>query len=393
MRRALLIVIVLAGCPKPRAEQQQPLADSIAISETNLVAALIAELQDEVLQTYDRDEPPDLDTTVLDPKIGPARIGVGPGDLLIAKELERAPSRWPLFIDRSMDTDVRSKNMSISLASDRSAAWVSDEISWRLGVCGRTAVIPLRFTALYARDHDRWVEVFEHLSFARPLTATSQLVGKEIESAFVSGDLRDELSGVLSQGLFRPTNRNVGVLAHDAVVIGPDVADEWRGPDVSVARLPPGKLEERRVGVIGTNVAKATVAYWIGNYIADVPARGSLPATKIRTRVSFVFQHRRIVTVDPGAKKKFEPDKAPESKRCTSGDDDCRWVLEQAHVSQPILDPDLASAVFGSALLSQNLDRGEPLAVSCDDGSRPKALIKVPAERLPGKSKKEAGTQ
>lgn len=387
--RALVILLLLAGCPKPRVDQQQPLADSIAISETNLVAALISELQDEVLQTYDRDEPPDLDTTVLDPKIGPARIGVGPGDLLIAKELERAPSRWPLFLDRSTSTDVRSKNMSINLAADRTSAWVSDEISWRIGVCGRTAVIPLRFTALYARDHDRWVEVFEHLSFARPPTPTAKLIGKEIASEFVSGDLRDELSGVLSQGLFRSANRNLTVLAHDAVVVGPDVADEWRGPDVAVARLPGGKFEERRVGVIGSNVAKATTAYWIGNYIADVPARGALPASKVKMRVSFVFQHRRVVTVDPGAKKKFEPDKAPEAKGCTSGDDDCRWVLEQAHVSQPILDLDLARAVFGSALVSQNLDRGEPLRVSCDDGSR----IKAPAERPPGKSTKEAGTR
>jgi len=369
--RLVLLVLLLAGCPKQRVDQQQPLADSIAISETNLVAALIAELQDEVLQTYDRDEPPDLDNTVLDPTIGPARIGVGPGDLLIAKELERAPSRWPLYLDRSMSTDVRSKNMSITLAADRTAAWVSDEISWRLGVCGRTAVIPLRFTALYARDHDRWVEVFEHLSFARPPTPTSQLVGKEIESAFVSGDLRDELSGVLGQGLFRTANRNLSVLAHDAVVIGPDVADEWRGPDVAVARLPGGKLEERRVGTIGATLAKATIAYWIGNYIADAPARGTIPATKVRMRVSFVFQHRRVVTVDPGAKKKFEPDKSPESKSCTSGDEDCKWVLEQAQVSQPILDLDLARAIFGSALVSQNLDRGEALSVSCDDGSRP----------------------
>ncbi|MEJ7599266.1 MAG: NTP transferase domain-containing protein [Kofleriaceae bacterium] len=382
------VLLLLVGCPAPRVTQQPQLADSIPISETNLVAALIADLQDEVLQAYDRDEPPQVDTSVIDPKIGPARIGVGPGDLLIANELERAPSRWPLFVDRAMSTEVRSKNLSITLAPDRTAGWVSDEISWRIGVCGRTAIIPLRFTALYARDHDRWVQVFEHLSFARPPTATEQLVGKEIVSAFSSGDLRDELSGVLSQGLFRASNRNASVLAHDAVVIGPDVADEWRGPDVMRARLASGKLEERRVGPVGANPGKATVAYWIGNYIADVPARPGFAAGKVRMRVSFVFQNRRQVKVQPGAKNKYEADKAPESKSCERGDEDCHWMLEQAHVSTPILDADLASAIFGTALLTQNFGAGEPLRATCEDGSR----ITAPAE-LPARSGKAAGTR
>ena len=40
-------------------------------------------------------------------------------------------------------------------------------------MCGRTAVIPLRITTLYAHDGDRWVPVFEHLSFGRTPDAAS----------------------------------------------------------------------------------------------------------------------------------------------------------------------------------------------------------------------------
>ena len=179
MTRALATaaLLVLAACPPPPRPPPAHLHENGASAdddETRL-ARLVAELREDILLSYERDEPPETETGTLDPTVGAARIGVGPGDFLIAAELERAPSRWPLFVSRDARTGVVSKRLEIHVAQDQSAAWMSDELSWRIGMCGRTAVIPLRATALYAHDGDRWVEVFEHLSFGDVPVATPEL--------------------------------------------------------------------------------------------------------------------------------------------------------------------------------------------------------------------------
>src|SRR5678815_1771508 len=134
-----------------------------------------------------------------------------------------------------------------------------------------------------------------------------------IKTEVVSGDLRDELSGVLGRGLFRtPHDPQVAAQDPGALVLGPDAADEWHGAAVLAAKLPAGKLEDRRVGTVGRTPAEATVAYWIGNYIADIPARPGYGAGKVRMRVTHVFEKRR-----PGGEG---------SPRACSGDD-CRWML------------------------------------------------------------------
>src|SRR6185312_2240496 len=138
------------------------------------------------------------DTDLIDPKVGPARIGVGPGDILFGAEVrERASSRWPLRISPPLKAAVRSKRLDIHLSADKaaSAAWTSDELSWRISFCNRTAVIPLRITALYAHDGDRWVQVLEHLSFGRTPTPSpdGQLVGRPMADALIDTRLSDEL--------------------------------------------------------------------------------------------------------------------------------------------------------------------------------------------------------
>ena len=92
---------------------------------------------------------------------------------------------------------------------------------------------------------------------------------------------------------------------------------------------------------------------------------------------TFVFELRRRVSVDPGKAprplkgvergglKNFRQD--PEQTSCIVNDTDCDWVLVQGHVSHAITDRDLATVVFGTALISE-----WPLQVACDDGSQPK---------------------
>ena len=340
-----LSVLALGGCPDPKKKVPAPLADPAGMGERDTRADLVAELQDDILKSYERDEPPDFENAMVPPEIGTVRIGVGPGDVLVGAEQARAPSRWPLDLDPSAPADPRSKRLEIHLAQDRQAAWASDEISWRIKMCERTAVIPLRMTALFARDGDRWVPVFEHLSFARPPTPTrdGQKGPRAFPTAVSNRDLADELSRVLSPILRRALEKSPKSIAvtPDVTLLGPDVGTEWHGVEVSGARLMPGtepmKLEDRRVGVVARNFGKATLAYWVGNLTADLPARPGVSAGKAQFRATFVFEKRNDA-----------------------------WVIVQGHVSHAIDDDNLASAVFGTALISP-----KPLAITCDDGSRP----------------------
>ncbi|CAN5719125.1 hypothetical protein BH11MYX3_BH11MYX3_39700 [soil metagenome] len=381
MRRSCaLALLLLTACPAKRVQDTTLLADPVGGTDGNVISAMIAELQDDVLTAYERDEPPEIETSMIPPEIGGARIGVGPGDVLIAGELERAPSRWPLRLERDTAIEVHSKRLETHLAQDLSAAWVADALSWRVRFCGRTAVIPLRITMLYARDGDRWVPVFEHTSFGHTPSPRRDgtLYGSKIPAAVVSGDLRDALARVASPLLFNQLARDPSVIATgpEAMVLGPDITSEWHGADVLHAQLAAGRMtaENRRIGTVGRSPGTSTIAYWIGNVVADLPARPGVAAGKSRLRATMVFEKRRFVPTVPGS---TDPNQRPEAKSCGVDSKDCRWVLVQAHVSQPIGDQDLATRVFGTALLSTALESGESLKVTCDDGNAPGAKLDI----------------
>jgi hypothetical protein len=356
----LLALALLAACSTPSAppaRPEQPLG--FGESDETRRKRLEAELADEVISSFQRDELPDLDTPLIPPNVGPARIGAGPGDVLFGDEVRhRASSRWPLFVPPSIRTSVRSKRLDIHLAQDVAhqvpAAWLSDEVSWRVDVCGHEAAIPLRMTALYAHDGDRWVEVFEHLSFARIPQPYAELRGSPMlakgEMPIVDRKLADELSGVLASLFSRNAKRIESVVSLDpqhlaeddarlpapTLMLAPDPDGEWHG-DEDVGRLVAivdGTLraEDRRIGTIGPSVSKATVAYWVGNFVADLAARPGIPAGKVRLRGTFIFEKR--------------------------GD---KWFVVQGHLSEPIDDIDLAQIVFGTSLLSE-----KPLQLSCE---------------------------
>ena len=379
MRAAALIALgVLAACPAKPTRQATPLPDQVATVDRDRRIAIIAELKSEILTSYERDEPPTIESSMISPKIGTLRIGVGPGDVLVNAELERAPSRWPLDVTSATPTVVRSKRLEVHLAQDASAAWASDEVSWRIEACGRVAVIPLRMTALYARDGDRWVLVFEHLSFGREPAPVRDgtLRGRTLKDARIDPDIHDDLSRVLAPVLSRSIAKAPHVIATgpDALIIGPDQDDEWQGPEVVRARVAAGNLraEDRRVGVVGRRLETASIGYWVGNFVADLPARPGVAAGKVRLRGTFVFEKRRRATADAASQKTPEPCSVKLSKD-EEEKNPCRWVVVQGHVSQsiddgPDPDPrkrdyvDLGSHVFGTSLISP-----KPLELTCDE--------------------------
>ncbi|TMQ24351.1 MAG: hypothetical protein E6J90_08310 [Deltaproteobacteria bacterium] len=376
-RRALAVLAVLgAGCPSPSRPVTRP-ADKGSSDDDVRLARLYSELQDDILSSYDRDEPAELGTGVIDPRIGAARIGAGPGDFYLAGDLARAPSRWPLDVDRATRTEVRSKHLEIQISVDQSAGWMADELSWRIEMCGRSAIIPLRITALYAQDGDRWVPVVEHLSFGFSPAADAP-PSRTIKTEAASGDLRDEMSGVLARGLFRvPHDPSVVAQGAGALVLGPDIADEWHGRRVLEARLPPGTLEDRRVGLIGRNAVTATIAYWVGKSHVFERRWFDVPGGPVNERKSCHFTDEEL-RKDP---EKVKKDIA----------EHCRWLLVQSHMSQSITDEDLTRLVFGTALISP-----KPLQLDCTEGIRPSdpepAMPAMPAATAPAAAPRPAAS-
>jgi hypothetical protein len=365
-RRWLLALGLAAGCASAPPRPITAVPDKPTGDETRLTRQY-DELTDDILTSYDRDDAPELGTGMIDPRIGALRIGAGPDDVYPAGD---PSSRWPLEVDRLTRPEVRSKHLEVQISLDQTAGWMADELSWRIKLCGRTAVIPLRITALYAQDGDRWVAVFEHLSFGwAPTPGTAE--ARPIKTEVASGDLRDELSGVLARGAFRvPHDPSVAAQSGGALVLGPDLADEWHGPHVLDARLPAGTLEDRRVGLVGRHPETATVAYWIGSYSASIPARPGVPAGKVRMRVTHVFEKRWFAARDaqPVEGKSCGLDDAQARDPARRGEvaEHCRWMLVQSHMSQPISDDELTRLVFGTALISSR-----PLQLDCTGTARP----------------------
>jgi ketosteroid isomerase-like protein len=357
VRARLAVAVFLLGCPGAGRGKGPPLADTQGTDEPVSRGSLLRDLEAEVLDGYDRDEPLDVQLRVIDPVVGAARIGVGPGDVWVGEQVGLATSRWPLATDRTTDLDVKSKKLELHLAADQSAAWVSDEVSWRITACDRVAVIPLRFTALYVRDGDRWSAVVEHLSYGRPLSAEDHAgFGVPIEPAVADPAIAEALDAGLTPLLLaaRPAALD---LTPEAFALGPDVWDELRtgsgSDELAATPLWPRdlRIEQRRVGLVERGGGKTTIAYWVGTLLAprpDVPAtaqpeppddsasartpvRDDADAQAVRLRATFVFE-----------------------RTGTS------WALAQAHLSLPTDDAALAGAAFGGSLAGLN-----PLRVTC----------------------------
>lgn len=364
--RLVFCALVAAACATRRSDVV-PVIDKTAawtpIDDTGRVD-LVRELESLMLSTYDRDDSLAFETrlvnsSLVDPLVGTARIGVGPDDVVYGLPVDpQVASRWPL-VSRGLRTLVKSKRLDVHLSTDSrvEAAWLSDNVSWEVQVCGKTAMIPLRLTALYAHDGYQWYQVFEHLSFGTPAPTQHPLRGARMLDAFTEpalvdfplGDLGAPLAAVLSGDRARAARFVARARARHApsdparpaltFLLGPNFDGEWRG-DQDVSRLDLGirsvQPEDRRVGYVGTN---KTVAYWIGNFLADRPMRSGAMA-RVRLRGTFVFE-----------------------KRCSQPASGCRpdeWIITQGHLSEAIDDSDLARTIFGSTLRSLS-----PLRFDC----------------------------
>ena len=336
MKRAALLPLLCGalGC----AHGNTPAASSAADESTDIATTrpqLIAEIEAEVIDALDRDEPMTTGARAVDATIGGARIGVGPGDVAVADEVVGSQSRWPLLMDRHLLSEIRSKKLIVQVADDGSAAWVFDDLSWRIRACGIDAVIPLRFTAVFARESDRWIDIVEQVSFARDMSAKDVAgFGSTIvaaTSAWSSASPPFDAIDAAVAPAWSATRPVPMQIEPNSTAIGPGATNEFHGDAVRIDTLIPGgaRVEARRIGIIGRAPERATIAYWVGTVIT-LGADGS--ASGIRERATAILQKRGQ-----------------------------QWVVEQVHVSLPTEDNDLAVRVFGSALQSLN-----PLSIACD---------------------------
>jgi len=79
----------------------------------------------------------------------------------------------PLFIDRDTTSFLTFEVDRDQQAQDLTAAWMSDELSWRIELCARRTVIPVRSRRSTRAMAIAGCRVFEHLRMAaRPRRGT-----------------------------------------------------------------------------------------------------------------------------------------------------------------------------------------------------------------------------
>lgn len=275
---------------------------------------------------------------------GPAR-GHGCG-----RAADRLPFRrgTPCLPGSDMDgpcQGVLSKNLRIRVSRDRRTAWVADELSYRVPHEGRQGAMPLRFTAVFVREVERWVMVMEHISYPLPSELALELAS----------------AGALAAPAPLPQQPAPGPLSRALAHLAPDPATHARllriredlreqaggmaGAD-SAARdrlifLPDPRGELRGAEIYGTR----TLADAFGTD-AQVSAE--------QVRVHFA-PGKRVAWLAANLAVRTTRDARPVSVglRLTAvleQDESAAWQLMQAHVSVPLRADQLFQRVFGSGL-------------------------------------------
>jgi SnoaL-like protein len=274
-------------------------------------------------------------------------IGIGPADVLFGDSpAVDGLSRMP-FHDIPPDgcttgailssPQILSRDLDVSLSEDRTVGWVTDDVSYRVPWHCRQAVIPLRMTAVFVRNLERWELVLEHLSYGIPTDELLELgasralpVPAPIATRFLSkGPAELVLSRVRSVVAGDKASQRTRSLTADpdGVLILPDPDAVYRGtavreaPDLETFFGAHGggnggaHLDGFRLSVSPSK----SVAWVVANL--TVASRYDDTPVALQLRGTFVLEHRRE-----------------------------GWEVINAHISAPISSIDLAQRVFGEAV-------------------------------------------
>lgn len=254
-------------------------------------------------------------------------VGVTPRDVVVGVNPAALQKDRRLYRHRKLR--ILSKNLDVHLSEDGSVGWVYDEVSYRVEYMGREASIPIRSTALYVRDVERWQLVAEHLSYGLPISDLVSLVARGDLKAGTALKTKHGASRKLSASLAGLVGRFLNGTASEPVVLDdeetllllPSSEQEFHGLDaMNASALSESFGAVSTIAVKGFRVqlSSSKRVAWL---VANLSVRSDLNGDEIVVplRGSFVFERRR----DKG------------------------WKLAQAHVSAPLPEKELSARVFG----------------------------------------------
>ena len=292
-------------------------------------------------------------------------LGTGPGDVVTGVGAaascggggrmckitdDRLPLRDELGCSASsLCPTVHSKNLELHLSQDGSVAWILDELSYRLPYQEREAAIPLRFTAVFVRDADRWLMVMEHLSYPLPtemileLAAAGELASPRALPPAQESAVRARL---LVRHVLRRLNANAEALRYLARVAAKKserLGEAWVYDDRAL--LWPAPRQEYHAA-----------AFYEAPSLADSLGSGmrvTIPAGEVRLslsesgNVAWLAANVRATGAGAGGKEPVTIGMRATAVFEIEADD---WNLMQLHVSVPITPAQLEARALGPGL-------------------------------------------
>jgi ketosteroid isomerase-like protein len=330
-RRTVLSLLLVVGACGGSTKQAAPVAD--VVEEPALGReGLRRDLEATVLEGYSQLTLGNLDAyregIAADRQI--TLVGVSPRDVVMGRT-PRALSR-DRRLYRDLGPTILSKNLDVHLSRDGSVGWIYDEISYRVPYMGRTASIPIRRTALYVRDLDRWLLVMEHESYALPVGEIVDLAARGALEPPRRLDRRYHRTEGPSSLLLRmierlqeasDSYRRQRVAAdEEALLLLPHPEGEIYGAEVPLSASVAGlfgagasvSLRDYRV-FVSPSISSA----WIAANLAVTTIVRDEPV-EIGLRATYVLENR----------------------------DKWGWQVVQTHVSAPLLPAELSRLVFGA---------------------------------------------
>ena len=255
-------------------------------------------------------------------------IGLGARDAMVRRFRVRSQIDRRIF--QNDGTMVYSNDLRVHLSNDGSVGWVEDSVSYRVPYQGRVASVPVRFTAVFIRDIDRWAMVVEHVSYA---VAPSAVIEKALAGR---GPIPRRL-GTMSEA--SPIQEQIRTALHDLYMSSHQEASTrlWE-TGVSATRILPGVNFVYR----GKNVQNAP-------FVSDIFGEGSI--VTVGEHHIFLARNRRIswtvayLTVAVQVGDKIAPIHVRSTCLFRLGPGG--WRLAQEHLSVPIERTALRQWVFG----------------------------------------------
>ncbi len=329
MKRALLSALALAaatGCIKNKPVPLPPISTSVDDPDVGRgFEELKKGLESTVIENYTQWTYNNLEA-FLDSVAAKREIhlvGATARNVVIGIRPPELKKDRRLFRERS--PRILSKNLDVHLSENGSVAWVFDEISYRVQYMNREASIPIRATAVYVRDVDRWAMVSEHHSYGVSASDLRKMAGegKLAKTRQIHNDYGSDKKGSASllSLVGRFINGGTGlVLSSETLVVFPGPTQEYHGMAALAApTLAASFGSESTVAIREFRVQIASdrhVAWIVANLSVNVSVDGTRVAIPLRG--TFVLEKPQ----------------------------DREWGIMQAHISAGLLEGQISSWVF-----------------------------------------------